>query len=159
MAELSDTNSVLLVPKGFSTEKKMAARNRSQKAKLALVKCASGVRGLDEITFGGLPRGRPTLICGGAGSGKTLLAMEFLVRGALEQGEPGVFMAFEENARELAGNVTSLGFDLEEMATRRQLLIDHVHLERARTSETGEYNLDGLFARLGYAIDSIGAKR
>ncbi len=137
----------------------MATKKRSTKTKPTLVKCATGVRGLDEVTFGGLPRGRPTLICGGAGSGKTLLAMEFLMRGALEQGEPGVFMAFEENARELAENVASLGFDLEEMAARRQLLIDHVHLERARAGETGEYNLDGLFARLGHAIDSVGAKR
>ena len=137
----------------------MAARNRSQKAKLALAKCASGVRGLDEVTFGGLPRGRPTLICGGAGSGKTLLAMEFLVRGALEQGEPGVFMAFEETAQELAENVASLGFDLEDLTARRRLFIDHVRLGRAQAVETGEYSLDGLFARLEHAIDSIGAKR
>ena len=137
----------------------MAARNRSQKAKLALVKCASGVRGLDEVTFGGLPRGRPTLICGGAGSGKTLLAMEFLVRGALEQGEPGVFMAFEETAQELSENVASLGFDLEDLTARRQLCIDHVQLGRAQAVETGEYSLDGLFARLEHAIDFIGAKR
>lgn len=137
----------------------MATRNRSKKVKPTLAKCATGVRGLDEVTFGRLPRGRPTLICGAAGSGKTLLAMEFLVRGALEQGEPGVFMAFEENARELAENVASLGFDLEDMAARRQLFIDHVQLGRAQAGETGEYNLDGLFARLGYAIDSIGAKR
>lgn len=137
----------------------MATKNRSKKTKPTLVKCATGVRGLDEITFGGLPRGRPTLICGGTGSGKTLLAMEFLVRGALEQGEPGVFVAFEETGRELAENVASLGFDLEELTARRQLLIDHVQIERAQAGETGEYNLDGLFARLGHAIDSIGAKR
>lgn len=143
----------------FSRGLTMATKNRSKKAKPILAKCATGVHGLDEVTFGGLPRGRPTLICGGAGSGKTLLAMEFLVRGALEQGEPGVFVAFEETGRELAENVASLGFDLEDLAARRQLLIDHVQIERAQAGETGEYSLDGLFARLGHAIDSIGARR
>lgn len=137
----------------------MASRNRSSTAPPGLVKCATGVRGLDEVTLGGLPRGRPTLISGGAGSGKTLLAMEFLVRGALEQGEPGVFVAFEETAEELGQNVASLGFNLKELMARGQLRIDHIELTRSQVGETGEYNLDGLFARLGHAIDSIGAKR
>jgi circadian clock protein KaiC len=118
-----------------------------------LPKAPTGIQGLDEITGGGLPRGRPTLVCGGAGCGKTLLAMEFLVRGATDHGEPGVFMAFEENAAELAQNVRSLGFDLE------QLLVDYVHVERSEIEETGDYDLGGLFVRLEHAIDSIGAKR
>jgi circadian clock protein KaiC len=125
----------------------------------SLPKAATGILGLDEVTGGGLPRGRPTLVCGGAGCGKTLLAMEFLVRGATELGEPGVFIAFEETAEELAQNVRSLGFDLEDLAAKRKLLIDHVHVERSEIEETGEYDLEGLFIRLGHAIDSIGAKR
>src|SRR5687768_17722174 len=96
----------------------------------SLPKAATGIEGLDEITGGGLPRGRPTLICGGAGSGKTLLAIEFLVRGATEFGEPGVFMAFEETAEELAQNVRSLGFDLDELVKRKKLSIDFVRIER-----------------------------
>lgn len=124
-----------------------------------LPKAATGITGLDEITGGGLPRGRPTLICGSAGSGKTLLAMEFLVRGATEFDEPGVFMAFEEQAKELTQNVRSLGFDLDRLAEREKLVLDHVHVERSEIEETGEYNLEGLFVRLGFAIDSIGARR
>ena len=122
-------------------------------------KCASGIRGLDEITDGGLPRGRPTLICGSAGSGKTLIAMEFLVRGAVEFGEPGVFIAFEESGAELAQNVRSLGFDIDKLVEENRLAIDYVHVERSEIDETGEYDLEGLFVRLGFAIDSIGAKR
>jgi circadian clock protein KaiC len=98
-------------------------------------------------------------VCGSAGCGKTLLAMEFLVRGATQFDEPGVFMAFEETAEELAQNVRSLGFDLEDLARQKKLLLDHVYVERSEIEETGEYDLDGLFIRLGYAIDSIGAKR
>ena len=124
-----------------------------------LRKCLTGVAGLDEITGGGLPAGRPTLICGSAGSGKTMLAMEFLVRGATQYGEPGVFMMFEENATELAANVRSLGFDLEKLAAKKQLVLDHVHIERSEIEETGEYDLEGLFIRLGHAVKSIGAKR
>jgi circadian clock protein KaiC len=124
-----------------------------------LPKVLTGVQGLDEITGGGLPQGRPTLVCGSAGSGKTLLAMEFLVRGATEFGEPGLFMAFEETAPELAQNVRSLGFDLEQLVTQRKLVLDHVRVERSEIDETGEYDLGGLFLRLGHAIDSIGAKR
>jgi len=122
-------------------------------------KAPTGIPGLDEITAGGLPAGRPTLICGSAGCGKTLMAMEFLVRGATEYGEPGVFMSFEEGIRELTENVRSLGFDLDELVEREKLVLDYVHVERSEIEETGEYDLEGLFIRLGFAIDSIGAKR
>jgi len=125
----------------------------------SLGKCPTGIKGLDEVTGGGLPQGRPTLVCGGTGCGKTLLAMEFLVRGALEFGEPGVFMSFEEKSEELAQNFASLGFDLDDLEVRNKLAIDYVHLERSEIEESGEYDLEGLFIRLGYAIDSIGAKR
>jgi circadian clock protein KaiC len=124
-----------------------------------LQKSPTGISGLDEITRGGLPLGRPTLLCGSAGCGKTLMSIEFIVRGALEFNEPGVFMAFEEKADELATNVASLGFDLNTLVADKKIRIDHVHIERSEIEETGEYDLDGLFIRLGYAIDSIGAKR
>jgi circadian clock protein KaiC len=133
--------------------------DRHRHAYETLPKAATGIPGLDEITDGGLPRGRPTLVCGSAGCGKTLLAMEFLVRGATQFGEPGVFMAFEENAEELTQNVRSLGFHLDELADQNKLLIDHVHVERSEIEETGEYDLEGLFIRLGHAIDTIGARR
>jgi circadian clock protein KaiC len=124
-----------------------------------LLKCPTGIKGLDEITDGGFPRGRPTLVCGGAGCGKTLLAAEFLVRGAVEFHEPGVLMCFEETEAELKANVVSLGFDFEGLVRRRKLLVDHVRVERSEIQETGEYDLEGLFVRLNHAIDSIGAKR
>jgi circadian clock protein KaiC len=124
-----------------------------------LPKCLTGIQGLDEITGGGLPRGRPTLVCGGAGCGKTLLAAEFLVRGAVQFGELGVFMAFEETEKELKANVASLGFDLAGLIRRKKIVIDYVHLERSEVQESGEYDLEGLFVRLNHAIDSIGAKR
>ncbi|HTH81733.1 MAG TPA: circadian clock protein KaiC [Mucilaginibacter sp.] len=124
-----------------------------------LPKTPTGILGLDEITMGGLPKGRPTLICGDAGCGKTLMSIEFIVRGAMEFNEPGVFMAFEEKAEELAMNVASLGFDLDKLQKEKKIRLDHVHIDRAEIEETGEYDLDGLFIRLGYAIDSIGAKR
>jgi circadian clock protein KaiC len=124
-----------------------------------LPKCPTGIHGLDEITLGGLPRGRPTLVCGSAGCGKTLLGMEFLVRGAMEFGEPGVCLSFEETAEELASNVASLGFDLASLIARKKLVIDHVYLDRSVIEETGEYDLEALFVRLGHAVDSIGAKR
>ena len=124
-----------------------------------LQKCPTGIKGLDEITGGGLPLGRPTLVCGGTGCGKTLLAMEFLVRGATQFDEPGVFMSFEEKSGELTKNFASLGFDLDDLAARNKLLLDYVHIEKSEIEETGEYDLEGLFIRLGYAIDSIGAKR
>ncbi len=124
-----------------------------------LPKAPSGIPGLDEITGGGLPRGRPTLICGAAGCGKTLFSMEFLVRGATEFEEPGVFIAFEETAAELTQNVASLGFDLDDLVARGLLALDFVAIERSDLSETGDFDLSGLFIRLGYAIDAIGAKR
>src|SRR5580692_12595698 len=105
-----------------------------------LRKSPTGIRGLDEITGGGLPTGRPTLVCGGTGCGKTLLAMEFLVHGASEYGEPGVFMAFEETAHELTENVSSLGFDLKALIARKLLMIDYVQIERYEFEETGEYD-------------------
>lgn len=128
-------------------------------APASLPKCITGIQGLDEITGGGLPRGRPTLVCGGAGCGKTLLGIEFLVRGAMLHNEPGAFLAFEETAEELAQNVRSLGFDLEDLIEKKKLAVDYIYIERSEIEETGEYDLEGLFIRLGHAIDSIGAKR
>src|SRR5215212_347995 len=124
-----------------------------------LAKAPTGITGLDEITQGGLPAGRPTLICGSAGCGKTLFASEFLVHGAREYGEPGVFITFEETPRDLALNVRSLGFDLDELERQNLIAIDHVRIERNEIEEAGEFDLEGLFVRLGLAIDSIGAKR
>ena len=135
----------------------MGTRRRT--SLVGVAKCPSGIKGLDEITGGGLPRGRPTLVCGSAGSGKTLLALQFLVQGAIEYDEPGVFMAFEETAEELAQNVASLGFDLKGLIARQKLAVDYVHVERGEIEETGEYDLEGLFIRLASAIDSVGAKR
>jgi circadian clock protein KaiC len=125
----------------------------------SLAKAPSGIAGLDEITGGGLPRGRPTLVCGGAGCGKTLFALEFLVRGATEHGEPGVLMSFEETEEELAANVASLGFDVRKLIQQKKLAVDHVRVERNEIEETGEFDLAGLFVRLQYAIESVGAKR
>ena len=124
-----------------------------------LLKSPTGIQGFDEITGGGLPTGRPTLVCGGAGCGKTLFGMEFLVRGAKQFNEPGVFMSFEETNEELTKNVASLGFDLENLVKNKKIALDHVHIERSEIEETGEYDLEGLFIRLDYAIDTIGAKR
>ncbi|MFO1424084.1 MAG: circadian clock protein KaiC [Candidatus Competibacteraceae bacterium] len=124
-----------------------------------LPKAPTGIRGLDDITGGGLPVGRPTLICGGAGCGKTLLAMEFLIHGAMQYGEPGAFVAFEETAEDLTKNMASLGVDLDGLAAARKLVVDSINLERIQFEETGEYNLEGLFIRLGHIIHSIGARR
>jgi circadian clock protein KaiC len=124
-----------------------------------LKKTPTGIIGLDEITLGGLPSGRPTLICGGPGSGKTLLGIEFIVKGALQYNEPGVIIAFEEKVDELETNVTSLGFDLDKLQKQGKIKIDYVHVDKSEIEETGEYDLSGLFIRIGYAIDSIGAKR
>jgi circadian clock protein KaiC len=135
------------------TSGKNSPQNRS------LPKAPTGIQGLDEITGGGFPRGRPTLVCGSAGAGKTLLAMEFLIRGATEYNEPGVFMAFEETAPELTQNVRSLGFDLDELAEQKKLIIDYVRIERSEIDETGDYDLEGLFIRLAAAIDAVGAQR
>jgi len=122
-------------------------------------KTPTGVEGLDEITEGGFPKGRPTLICGGAGCGKTLLSMQFLIKGITEFDEPGVFMSFEEPSDDLSLNVKSLGFDLEKLKSEKKLVVDHVRVERSEIEEAGEYDLDGLFVRLGYAIDTVKAKR
>ncbi|MBF0206203.1 MAG: circadian clock protein KaiC [Oligoflexia bacterium] len=126
---------------------------------VSLLKVPTGINGFDEITIGGLPKGRPTLVCGSAGCGKTLLAMEFLVRGAIQFHEPGVFIAFEENAEELAQNVASLGFDLDDLARKKKIIVDYIFIERSEIEETGDYDLEGLFIRLKHAIKSIGAKR
>ncbi len=138
----------------------MNRRNRHNDSKpQGLQKERTGIPGFDEITGGGLPAGRPTLVCGSAGAGKTLFAMEFLVRGALLYDEPGVFMSFEESDLELTTNVASLGFDLNQLIADKKLLLDYVFIERSEIEETGEYDLEALFLRLGYAIDAIGAKR
>jgi len=125
----------------------------------ATEKAPTGIKGLDEITFGGLPRGRSTLVCGGPGCGKTLLAMEFIVKGAREYQEPGVFIAFEETAEELTQNVASLGYDLDKLSRQEKIIVDHIRIDPQEIQETGEYDLEGLFIRLGDAIDSIGARR
>jgi circadian clock protein KaiC len=135
-----------------------SARPRS-KAPDSLPKAKTGIAGLDEITYGGLPRGRTTLVAGGPGCGKTLLGAEFLVRGALEFGEPGAFVAFEETPEELTQNVSSLGYRLDSLVAAKKLHIDYVRVERSEIEETGDYDLEGLFVRLAHAIDSIGAKR
>jgi len=140
----------------------MAKTKNNRKSPLhhsQIPKTPTGISGVDEITNGGLPEGRPTLICGEAGSGKTLFSVEFIVRGATEYNEPGVFIAFEEKAAELAMNVASIGFDLEKLQKENRIKVDYVHIDRTEIEETGDYDLDGLFIRLGYAIDSIGAKR
>lgn len=125
----------------------------------ALPKAATGIQGLDEITCGGLPKGRPTLICGGPGCGKTLLAMEFLVRGATQFDEPGVCISFEETAAELSRNVASLGFDVDALVADRKLAIDYIYIERSLIEEAGEYDLEALFVRIAHAVESVGAKR
>jgi circadian clock protein KaiC len=125
----------------------------------SLAKTRTGVMGLDEITLGGLPAGRPTLLCGGAGCGKTLLATSFLVNGAVMFNEPGVFMSFEESSDDLIKNVVSLGYDLGALVAKKQIAIDFVRVERSEIEESGEYDLEGLFVRLDYAIKSVGAKR
>ncbi|MCG6136924.1 MAG: circadian clock protein KaiC [Nostoc sp. LLA-1] len=134
-------------------------KNDTQLKLTMLAKCPTGIQGLDEITYGGLPQGRPILLCGRAGCGKTLMAMEFLVRGATLFDEPGVFMAFEETAEELTQNIASLGWDVAELIKEKKLAIDHVQVARSQIQETGEYDLEALFIRLGYEIDAIAAKR
>jgi circadian clock protein KaiC len=134
----------------------MAPKNFKVKT---LQKTPTGIKGLDEITGGGLPTGRPTLVCAAAGCGKTVMSVEFLVRGATNYNEPGVFVAFEEKAHEITANVASLGFDLDKLVRDKMLKIDYIHIDKSEIDETGEYDLDGLFIRLGHSIDSIGAKR
>ena len=135
------------------------AEDKSKSSGTHLEKTLTGIKGLDEVTKGGLPKGRPTLVCGGAGSGKTLLAAEFLVRGALQFGEPGVFMSFEETSDELTKNVVSLGFKLDDLVAQKKISLDYVQIDRSEIEETGEYDLEGLFIRLEHAIASVGAKR
>lgn len=136
----------------------MATKQARQKMN-SLPKARTGIPGMDEITGGGFPKGRPTLVAGSAGCGKTLLAMEFLVNGAVQFDEPGVFVAFEESAEELAQNVASLGFDLKQLAKQKKLIVDYIRVERSEIEDAGEYDLEGLFIRLGHAIDTIGAQR
>jgi circadian clock protein KaiC len=124
-----------------------------------LPKAPTGISGLDDVTLGGLPAGRPTLLCGGPGCGKTLFATSFLVNGATMFGEPGVFMSFEESSADLIQNVASLGYDLPSLIAQKKIAIDFVRVERSEIEESGEYDLEGLFVRLGHAIKSIGAKR
>jgi circadian clock protein KaiC len=124
-----------------------------------LPKCPTGIEGLDEIASGGLPRGRTTLISGAAGSGKTLFATEFLVNGATQFNEPGVFVSFEERPEELTQNASSLGFDLDALSRQGKITIDHIAVERSEILEAGDYDLEGLFIRLEHAINRIGAKR
>src|SRR6201992_1673916 len=128
-------------------------------ASVHLPKTPTGIGGLDDLTLGGLPTGRPTLLCGSAGCGKTLFGMTFLVNGATKFGEAGVFMSCEEREQDLAANVHSLGFDVEDLVSAKKLVIDYVRIERAEIEESGEYDLEGLFVRLGHAIDTVGAKR
>src|ERR1700694_5673231 len=135
---------------------KQKARQPSSKT---LPKAATGIQGLDEITGGGLPMGRPTLVSGGAGSGKTMFGLEFLVRGATQYGEPGVFMSFEETIPDLTQNAASLGFDLDRLVAEKKLFLDHVRISRSEIAETGEYDLDGLFIRIADAVQRVGAKR
>jgi circadian clock protein KaiC len=134
-------------------------RTKRPSTAVAVPKSPTGIQGLDEITGGGLPTGRPTLVCGGPGCGKTILAMEFLINGAREYGEPGVFLSFEESVDDLALNFSSLGFDPRPLTARKMLSIDYVRVEPHEILETGGYDLEGLFIRLGHAIDAIGAKR
>jgi len=134
-------------------------RAKPKVVRTSLAKAPTGIQGLDEVTGGGLPKGRVTLVCGSAGCGKSLLAMEFLVHGAVRYGEPGVCMDFEETEKKLTANVASLGFDLPALTKRKKLLVDHVSIERDQIAETGEYNLEGLFIRLAHAVKAIRAKR
>jgi circadian clock protein KaiC len=140
-------------------ESRARAGKRTGAPRNTLPKVPTGIAGLDEITLGGLPRGRPTLVCGGAGCGKTLFGMEFLIHGALECGEPGVVMTFEETARDLSQNVRSLGYDLDRLVADKKIAVDHVHVDRSEIEETGEYDLDGLFLRLDLAVNQVKAKR
>jgi circadian clock protein KaiC len=142
-----------------SKENPMIEESSIKIKEMSLEKAPTGINGLDDITYGGLPKGRPTLVCGSAGSGKTLMAMEFLVKGAEKYGEPGVFVAFEETSEELSENFKSLGFDLDRLEAENILAVDYIQIDSSEIVETGEYDLEGLFIRLGMAIDSIGAKR
>ena len=156
-ANYSDFSVARLWLYGFYRQMKNSKSNKTKSA--GLPKTPTGIQGLDEITFGGFPKGRSSLICGGAGCGKTLLGLEFLVNGARQYNEPGVFVTFEEGAQELIANVSSLKFELNKLVEQRLILLDHVRVERSEIEESGEYDLEGLFIRLEHAIDKIGAKR
>src|SRR5215468_614437 len=139
-------------------EARMKADTRAHAASPELTpleKSPTGITGLDEVTYGGLPKGRPTLLCGSAGCGKTLFGMTFLYHGAVEFHEPGVFMTFEERPEDLVKNVGSLGYDLQTLIAQKKLAVDHVHFEPAQIAEAGDYDLEGLFIRLAQAIDSV----
>src|SRR5215467_12228033 len=143
-------------------EARMKADTRAHAASPELTpleKSPTGITGLDEVTYGGLPKGRPSLLCGSAGCGKTMFAMTFLYNGAIDYNEAGVFIAFEERPEDLIKNVSSLNYDIETLIAEKKLSLDHVHFEPNEIAESGEYDLEGLFIRLGFAIDSIGAKR
>src|SRR6202521_2021599 len=135
------------------TQKKKARQSSSK----TLRKAFTGIQGLDEITGGGLPSGRPTLVSGGAGSGKTLFGLEFLVRGATQYSEPGVFISFEETIPDLTKNAASLGFDLDRLVADKKLFVDHVSITRSELGETGEYDLHGRFIRIADAVQRVGA--
>jgi circadian clock protein KaiC len=140
----------------------MMRKNRNGTAPLnvsTLEKARTGIAGFDEITRGGVPQGRPTIVCGGPGCGKTMFALEFLVRGAMEFGEPGVLMTFEETSEEMTKNVAAMGFDLKGLVARKKLVLEYVRIEPSEIHETGEYDLEGLFIRLQHAVEKIGAKR
>lgn len=138
---------------------KTSHRRKGHGDDVALRKCRTGIVGLDQVTSGGIPRGRPTIVCGGPGSGKTLLAAQLIVHGARVENEPGVYLTFEETAEDLITNTTSLHWDLGELVAAKKLVIDYVHVDRHEIAETGEYTLDGLFVRLQDAVDSVRAKR
>jgi circadian clock protein KaiC len=137
----------------------LAMTGNNKPAAQEIAKAPTGIPGLDDITYGGLPAGRPTLVSGGPGSGKTLLGVSFLVEGAQRYHEPGVLLTFEENVNELAEDVRSLGYDLHQLCNEKKLLVDYVHVDRSEIEETGEYDLEGLFVRLEHAIKEIGARR
>jgi circadian clock protein KaiC len=137
----------------------MPSKKKARPSSETLQKALTGIQGLDEITGGGLPVGRPTLVSGGAGSGKTMFGLEFLVRGATQYGEPGVFMSFEETLPDLTLNAASLGFNLDRLVAQKKLFLDHVFISRSEIAETGEYDLDGLFIRIADAVQRVGAKR
>ena len=144
---------------GARMKQMVQKRKASQPSSKTLPKAATGIQGLDEITGGGLPRGRPTLVSGGAGAGKTLFGLEFLVRGATQYDEHGVFMSFEESIPDLTKNVASLGFDLDRLVADKKLFVDHVSITRSEFGETGEYDLEGLFIRIADAVQRVGARR
>jgi circadian clock protein KaiC len=147
------------MPKRNSAERHKVVTLHQPATLSPIEKALSGIAGLDEITNGGLPRGRTTIVCGGPGCGKTMLGIEFLVRGAVQFDEPGVIMAFEESPQEMASNVASLGFNLEELAAQKKLFLDYVPVDPSSIAETGAYDLEGLFIRLQNAVDTVGAKR